>query len=111
MTNMKWPSLSLLTDFSLKSIVLDIRIATPACFLGPFAWYIFSQPFTLRQCLSLRLRCVSYMHKKDGFCFFIQSVSLCLFIDELSPFTLRVINDQRLLAPVNLVFIVGDVNL
>ena len=94
MTNMKCPSLSLLIDFSLKSILLDIRIATPACFLGPFDWNFFSQPFTLRQCLSLRLRCVSCMQQKDGFCFHIQSVSLCLFIGELSPFILRDINDQ-----------------
>ena len=50
------------------------------------------------------------MQKKDGFCFCIQSISLCLFIDELSPFTLRNINDQWLLSPVNLV-LVGDVNL
>ena len=41
MTNMKCPSLSLLIDFSLKSILLDIRIAIPACFLGPFDWNIF----------------------------------------------------------------------
>ena len=36
MTNMICPSLSLLIDFILKSILLDIRIATLACFLGPF---------------------------------------------------------------------------
>ena len=45
MTNMKCPSLSLLTGFSLKSVLLDIRIATPACFLGPFDWKIFSPTF------------------------------------------------------------------
>ena len=28
-------------DFSLKSILLDIRIVTPACFLGPFDWNFF----------------------------------------------------------------------
>ncbi|KAL6088021.1 hypothetical protein STEG23_035604, partial [Scotinomys teguina] len=32
---------------SLKFILLDIRIATPACFLSPFDWKVFSQPFTL----------------------------------------------------------------
>ncbi|KAL6086700.1 hypothetical protein STEG23_022235, partial [Scotinomys teguina] len=31
----------------LKSILFDIRIATPACFLSPFDWKAFSQPFTL----------------------------------------------------------------
>ena len=35
---MKCPSLSLLLDFSLKSILLDIRVATPACFLDPYDW-------------------------------------------------------------------------
>ena len=35
-TTMKCSSLSLLIDFSLKCILLDISIAIPACFLGPF---------------------------------------------------------------------------
>ena len=41
MTNMKCPFLALLIDFRLKSILLDIRIATPALFLGPFDWKFF----------------------------------------------------------------------
>ena len=94
---MKCPSSYLLIDFNLKSILLDIRIATPACFLGPFDWKIFSQPFTLRECLSLRWRCVSCMQQKDGSCFHIHSVSVCLFIGELSPLILRNINDQWLI--------------
>ena len=40
--------------------------------------------------------------------FLIQSVSLCFFIGELSPFILKDINDQRLLVPVTLVFLVSD---
>ena len=36
-----------LINFCLKSILLDISIATPACFSGPFDWKILSQPFTL----------------------------------------------------------------
>ena len=43
-TNMKCPSVSLLIDFTWKSILLDIRKATPACFLGPFDWKIFPNP-------------------------------------------------------------------
>ena len=74
---MKCPSLSLLTDFSLKSTLLDIRIATPVCFLGPFDWKNFSQFFAMMQCLSLRLRYVLCMQQKDRFCFCIQSVNLC----------------------------------
>ena len=83
-----------LIDFSLKSILLYIRIAIPTCFLDPFHWKKFSQPFTLRQCLSLRLRYVSCMLQKDGVHFRIQFVNLCPFIGELSPFILRGINDQ-----------------
>ena len=36
--SIKCPSPSLLIDFSLKSNLLDIRITTYSCFLGPFAW-------------------------------------------------------------------------
>jgi hypothetical protein len=32
--------------FGLKSILFYIRMATPACFLGQFAWKNFFQPFT-----------------------------------------------------------------
>ena len=41
-TNMKCPSSSILIDFTFKSILLAIRIATPSCFLCPFDWKIFS---------------------------------------------------------------------
>ncbi|KAL6039046.1 hypothetical protein STEG23_008271 [Scotinomys teguina] len=33
--------------YCLKSILLDIRTATPACFLGPLDWKTFFQLFTL----------------------------------------------------------------
>ena len=72
--NMKWTSSSLLIDFGLTSNFLDIRIATPACFLGIFDWKIFYQPFTL----SLKFRCVPCMQQNDGFGLRIHSVSLCL---------------------------------
>ena len=98
--SIKCPSQSLLIDFSLKSVLLDIRMATPPCFLGPFAWKTFSQPFTLSRCLSLWLRCVSCKQQNVGSCFHIQSLSLCLFIGELSPLILSDINDQWLLTPV-----------
>ena len=102
--SMKCPSPSLLIDFSLKSILLDIRMATPACFLGPFAWKTFSQPFTLSRCLSMWLRCVSCKQQNVGSCFRIQSLSLCLFIGELSPLILSDTNDQWLLTPDILIF-------
>ena len=82
MMSRKCPPSSLSMDFSLKSNLLDIRIATPACFLGPFDWKIFPQPLILRYCLSLEFMCVSCMQQKDGFCLLIHSANLCLFIDD-----------------------------
>ena len=98
--SIKCPSPSLLVDFSVKSVLLDIRMATPACFLGSFVWKTFSQPFTLSRCLSLWLRCVFCKQQNVGSCFPVQSRSLCLFIGELSPLILSDINDQWLLTPV-----------
>jgi hypothetical protein len=81
-------------NFGLKSILLYIRMATPACFLEPFAGEMFSQSFTLRYCLSLTLSCVSYMQQNVGSCLHIQSFSLCLFIGELGPLMLKNIRDH-----------------
>ena len=89
---MKWPFLSLLIDFSLKSILLDIRIATLACFLGPFDWKIFFQPFTLRY-VYVRVKVCFLIQPKNGSFFHISSFSLCLFVGELSPLIVRYIND------------------
>jgi hypothetical protein len=36
--NMKWPSLSLLTSFDLKSALSDTSIAILICFQTPFVW-------------------------------------------------------------------------
>jgi hypothetical protein len=55
----------LFDNFWLK-VDFDIRMATPACFLGQFAWKIVSQPSTLRSCLFLTLRCVSLCNKMLG---------------------------------------------
>ncbi|ERE73144.1 hypothetical protein H671_5g14457 [Cricetulus griseus] len=40
---------------SLKSILLDTRIATPARFLGPFDCSMSSQPFTLRRVKTINI--------------------------------------------------------
>ena len=69
-------------------------MATPACFIRPFAWKIVLQPFSLRQCLSLTLRCISCMQQNAGYCLYIQSVILCLFVGELSPLMLRDIKES-----------------
>jgi hypothetical protein len=66
--SMKCPFPTFLITFVLKSILLVIRKATPACFLGLFACKVFSQPFTLIQCMSLSLRCVSSMQQNPGSC-------------------------------------------
>jgi hypothetical protein len=58
--NMKWPSLSLITNLGLISSLSDLSIATPACFGGSFAWKIFFYLFTPSQCLFLSMRYVSY---------------------------------------------------
>ena len=46
--NMKCSSLNILTSFGLRSILSDIRIATPLCFQDPF-WIPVFILFTLRQ--------------------------------------------------------------
>ena len=51
------------------------------------------------------LRCVSCKQQNVGSCLRIPSHSLCLFIGELSPLTLRDINDQGLLTPVTFLVI------
>lgn len=90
----KVPSSSLLINFGWKSIFLITKISTEACFLEPFVWKIFLQPFTLRQKLSLFLRYVSALQQRNGSCFHIHSVTLYPFIRELSSLILTDINDQ-----------------
>ena len=75
----------------------------PACFLGPLVQNIFFLPFTQRLCLSLILSCVSSIQQKNGSCFQIHYVHLCLFIEKLRAPVLRDINEQCLLIPVTLV--------
>ena len=41
---MKYPSLSFFNNFGCKLLFFHIRMATLACFLGPFAWKLFSSP-------------------------------------------------------------------
>jgi hypothetical protein len=50
--NMKWPSLSLQTDFSLKSALSDIIIATLFCLQGSFVWKTFFPSFDSRPVLA-----------------------------------------------------------
>jgi hypothetical protein len=45
LNNMNWPSLSLRIDFSLKSALSDMSMATSACLWGPFVWEMFFPAF------------------------------------------------------------------
>ena len=93
MKNMKCLSFSVLIDFSLKSILLDIRIVTPACFLGTFDWnYFFLSPLLCGNVCEVRY--VFIEQQQDKICLHIQFISLCLFIGDLRPFRLMDINDQ-----------------
>jgi hypothetical protein len=74
-------------------ILFEIRMATLAYFLKPFAWKIVFQPFNLRYYLPLSLRYISCMQQNADSCLLIQSVSLCLFIGKLSPLMLRCIKE------------------
>jgi hypothetical protein len=57
--------------------------------------------------MSLSLRWFACMQQKVGSCSLNQSVSLCLFIGELSPLKLRDIKEKSLLFPVIFVVRVG----
>lgn len=73
------------------SILSDTRILMPTCFLVPFDWNNFIQPFTLRQFIFLKLRYVSCRQRIGGVYFLIHSVSLCL--GELRPLMFKVITE------------------
>ena len=82
-----------------KSILSDMRIATPAFFSCPFAWKICFQPFTFSLCKSIVLRWVSCRQHICGSCFLIHSGTLCLLIGVFNPFTFKVIIDSTYSLP------------
>jgi replication initiation and membrane attachment protein DnaB len=53
---MKQPSMSLIIDFSLKSTLSDMSIATTVYLWDPFDWKNFFQPLTLSQYLFSSVR-------------------------------------------------------
>jgi hypothetical protein len=104
--NMKCPTPSHLITFGYKSILLDIRMATTACFLGSFAWKPFCQSFSLKQFLSLLFWCVSCMQQNAGYCLHIQDLlAYVFFYWGIKSVILRDIKDRWLLAPVMFVVI------
>ena len=62
-----------------SSILFDTSMATPSCFQGPCVLKIVLQPFTRKQCLSLRLRYVSWTQENVVSCLCIQS-AMCVFL-------------------------------
>ena len=87
------PSLCLVAFFILRSILSDMRIATPAFICFPFAWNIFFHPLTFSLYVSLGLKWVSCGQRIYGSCFCIHSTSLCHLVREFNPFTFKVIID------------------
>ena len=66
--SMNCPSPSLLINFSSKSILLDIIMATPACFLGPFVWKIF--PGLYSEVLSVLVAKVCFLYAAEWWILF-----------------------------------------
>ena len=75
--------------FILKSILYEIRIATPAFFWFPFSWNIFSHPFTFSLFVSLGLKWVSYRHHIYGSCLCTHSTVYIFWLVHLIHLYLR----------------------
>ena len=105
--SMKHPSLSFLISLGWKSILFDIRMASPACFFRPFAQKIVFQPFTLMQNLSFFSGWVICKQQNAASSLCSQSISLCFLIGEFSLLMLREIKEKQLLLPVIFVVKVG----
>ena len=90
---MQCPSLSLVIFFILRSVLSDMRIATPTFFCFPFSWNIFFQPLMFNLYVSLGLKRVSCTQCMYASCFCIHSASLCLLVGAFNPFTFKVITD------------------
>ena len=87
--------------FGWKSILLDIRMATPACFLGSYAWEIFFSSLLVWSSVCLFPWGGFPVSRKMLGSIYVSSLLACLFIVEcLSPLLWRVVKDQWLLAPV-----------
>ena len=78
--------------FILRSILSDMRIATPVFFSSHLHGIYFSI-FSLSVYVFWGLKWVSYRQHIYGSCFCIHSVSLCLLAGAFNPFTFKVITD------------------
>lgn len=73
-----------------------------AYFSVPFAWNAIFYPFTLRLCLPLMVTYVEacFWDAEERWIMFSDAICFCVFIRELTPSILRVVNEQFLLIPV-----------
>lgn len=73
-----------------------------AYFSVPFAWNAIFYPFTLRLRLPLMVTYVEtcFWDVEEGWVMFSDAICFCVFIGELTPSMLRVLNEQFLLIPV-----------
>jgi hypothetical protein len=83
-------------------------MATPACFTGSFAWKTFFPGFYFEVVFIFVIELYSCMDQNPGYCLHTCSVSLCLYIGELSPLILRDIKDRSLLVPIMFVVVGGN---
>ena len=95
--------MSLKIFFSLKSILSDMSIATPAFFWFLSAWNIFFHLLTFNLYVSLEVRWVSWRQHIYGSCFCIHLASLCLLVGAFHPLTFNVIIDMYVLITILLV--------
>ena len=72
--------------------MLDTRLATPACSLGPFDWKSF--PILYSEVVSSLRLGVFLVCNRVMDPVFVSILSACVFIGELSPLILRDINNQ-----------------
>ena len=77
--------------YFLKSILFDMRIATPVFFWFPLSWNIFFHHLTFSLYVSQGLKWVSCRQHMYGSCFCIHSESLCLLVGAFNPFPFKVV--------------------
>ena len=95
-------SLSLWPSFQSLFCLIGVLQLLLSCLL---AWNMFPYPLTFNLRVSFALRWVFCRHQIVGFCFYIQSATLCLLIGAFSPLTLKVIIDKYVfITTLNLVF-------
>ena len=83
-------SLSFFMAFVLKSVLSGVLLPPLSCYFHLYEISFF-HPLTFNLCVSFALKWVSCRQYIVGSCFFIQSASLCLLIEALSPLTFKVI--------------------